>query len=530
MPFTPTVFANNGPPSMEDVELNKLGGGIQTAQATAESALAAAQAAIPAPSSPPSGYYLQWDGSAWVATAVTTGALAIGWFNVKDYGALGNGRQNGRGGAMTSGSATLTDTTNTPFASTDVGKTIVVVGAGTGGAPLSTTISAYTSASQVTLAAAAATTVSNTSYSWGTDDTAAIASALAAVPNTSTVKGGTVYFPPGSYLITSGLTSNAPNLRLLGAAGPGGGRPAQGTSHIIVAHEGMWGFTYNPSASSTQVQGITVEYLHFDGPGNTCQQSAYPAANTDVTLPAALGGGAAGGGLRIRRTNNSVLRSVTVSDFKNSTGIQHGGGTNQSMYAEMITVRAIRCFLGLDDDETSGTRLVGGYFDWDNGGDPNNERMIAGGYASDNYPVQKFTTGIRIRRSDSTGQNNSSSFRSFGTILQSYATLVDVQGQASQTNSHEFWGARCEIWQDYAFRFRYNGGHVLFPTMNNFVVASANSAGSFGTGVQVDTGVQNVAFATQVTGSMASVVGGAGVAAITYIAKTTTAGAGAYSS
>lgn len=68
--------------------------------------------------------------------------------------------------AMTSGSAVLTATATNettaaaPFAATDVGRRIIVQGAGVAGAPLDTTISTYTSASSVTLAVNAATTVS----------------------------------------------------------------------------------------------------------------------------------------------------------------------------------------------------------------------------------------------------------------------------------------------------------------------------------------------------------------------------------
>ena len=68
--------------------------------------------------------------------------------------------------AMTSGSAVLTATATNesiaaaPFAAGDVGKRVIVQGAGVAGAPLDTTIIAITSASAVTLAATASTTVS----------------------------------------------------------------------------------------------------------------------------------------------------------------------------------------------------------------------------------------------------------------------------------------------------------------------------------------------------------------------------------
>lgn len=69
-------------------------------------------------------------------------------------------------GVMNSGFGTLTSATGS-FSSGDVGKVIVVAGAGVAGANLSTTISGYTSPTQVTLAASASTTVGAATVSWG---------------------------------------------------------------------------------------------------------------------------------------------------------------------------------------------------------------------------------------------------------------------------------------------------------------------------------------------------------------------------
>jgi hypothetical protein len=63
-------------------------------------------------------------------------------------------------GAITSGDNTYTSAT-AQFTADDVGKSIVVAGAGASGADLSTTIASYTSATEVELTASASTTVSN---------------------------------------------------------------------------------------------------------------------------------------------------------------------------------------------------------------------------------------------------------------------------------------------------------------------------------------------------------------------------------
>lgn len=93
----------------------------------------------------------------------------------EDFGAVGDG-QRVVDGAMTSGLAVLTSA-SASFVAADVGKKIVVLGAGAGSITLETTIASRQSANQVTLSSSASTTVSNALVIWGTDDTAAFAAA-----------------------------------------------------------------------------------------------------------------------------------------------------------------------------------------------------------------------------------------------------------------------------------------------------------------------------------------------------------------
>lgn len=99
-------------------------------------------------------------------------------YYVEDYGAVGDGVEH-TDGAMASGSTTLTSTAGT-FTNADVGKTILVNKAAASGQALVTTISAFVSATQVTLSAANASggAVSSAVYCYGTDDTAALQSAI----------------------------------------------------------------------------------------------------------------------------------------------------------------------------------------------------------------------------------------------------------------------------------------------------------------------------------------------------------------
>ena len=96
--------------------------------------------------------------------------------SIADYGAKCNEA------TFTDGSISATSTTfntsSSHFVSGDVGKVIRVSGAGAAGAMLVTTIASYTSATQVSLTAAASTTVaSGATWDYGTDDTTAIQNA-----------------------------------------------------------------------------------------------------------------------------------------------------------------------------------------------------------------------------------------------------------------------------------------------------------------------------------------------------------------
>lgn len=101
------------------------------------------------------------------------------------FGVKGDARKLA-GGAITSGTATLT-VAGAGFTAADVGKYIEVAGAGAAGALLCTTIAAWISATQVTLAANAGTTVAAAAVLFATNDTAAINLALA--------QGRTIYAP-----------------------------------------------------------------------------------------------------------------------------------------------------------------------------------------------------------------------------------------------------------------------------------------------------------------------------------------------
>ncbi len=106
-------------------------------------------------------------------------------------------------GTMTPSSPVL-NSADGEFRVTDVGKTIVVNGAGPGGIPLKTTIVSRQSATQVTLGVAASPAVSSLPaiYYYGTDDKGAFQSAI---NQTAAAGGGRILLGLKNYLISDKL-------------------------------------------------------------------------------------------------------------------------------------------------------------------------------------------------------------------------------------------------------------------------------------------------------------------------------------
>lgn len=154
-------------------------------------------------------------------TATGTGAVArsvasrLGEvISVKDFGAVGDVIAVTGNTSITSSAAVLT-VVGASFTANDVGKYIQVPGAGAAGATLVSTISAYTSATQVTLADNAGTTLSAVSktVTYYTDDTAAVQAAIDAAMSS----GKKLRVPPGVYACDALNFDHAIGLHMEGA-------------------------------------------------------------------------------------------------------------------------------------------------------------------------------------------------------------------------------------------------------------------------------------------------------------------------
>jgi len=146
----------------------------------------------------------------WLGTVNGQGFGYPWQFFVKAYGARGDGIML-TDAAMSASSAVLTSA-SANFTSADAGKHILVNNAGSAPAAdtsggLFTTIASVQSSTQVTLAAAAARSVSSMTAMYGTDDTAAIQSAMNALMTYSGFSGQPYYaellFEPAVYVLAS---------------------------------------------------------------------------------------------------------------------------------------------------------------------------------------------------------------------------------------------------------------------------------------------------------------------------------------
>jgi hypothetical protein len=205
--------------------------------------------------------------------------------SVAAYGAKGDVLEV-HDGVTTSGSTTVTSASGY-FTQGDVGKLIYIQGAGTAGALLATTIAGVTSSTSITIGTAAAASLTSRKILWGTDDSTAIAAAIAATTGVQTGNRGSynpgrygsiVYFPPGRYLhggitldLRTSLIGDGHHKSVL-VLKPGtnahcitGGTAASNSADFLtIMHMGIDGTKNYRTTASTAYHGI---YLYQDNDG-----------------------------------------------------------------------------------------------------------------------------------------------------------------------------------------------------------------------------------------------------------------------
>jgi hypothetical protein len=265
--------------------------------------------------------------AATVAQTVATGALVL---NVHDYGATGNYRS-ATTGAMTAGSAVLTDASGT-FSAADVGKLITVVGAGSS-ADLSTTIASVQNATQATLTVSASTTVSGAGYGYGSDDGAALNAAITAAGTL----GATVYLPPGGYAVGSAIAP-ASNVAVVGA-GIG--------ASIVYPFGTVAAFQFLASLASP-LTSFTLAHLSIDGvrqvgPYNVSIKGVFTQYCSACTFEDLIIRNTVATGMGADfLTNGTVIHAVRVVNCGrlNQGGVSGGGGNGIGVGTGKSTVEA----------------------------------------------------------------------------------------------------------------------------------------------------------------------------------------------
>ena len=119
---------------------------------------------------------------------------------LKQFGAWGDCRNLGNT-SIDAASTTVTNTVDAPFVKTDVGAKIWLIGANTDGGVLETTVTAYVSASEITVADAAVTEQTDGRCVIAHDDTMALTGALNYISKKAGYVGGTnLFLGDGHYL------------------------------------------------------------------------------------------------------------------------------------------------------------------------------------------------------------------------------------------------------------------------------------------------------------------------------------------
>lgn len=251
-----------------------------------------------------------------VSVAYQSVVNAGAWvFDVRKYGAKGDG-QSAIDGAMTNGQAVLTCASG-PFKASDVGKAIMVKGALTSGATtLVTTITGFTSATQVTLGASATLTVTNALVLWATDDTAALQATINAAHAYGQLWGtGIMWVPPSG----NGTFYGVAGALVAGGATKANGQlviPIQATTgvkvNLIILGATDGGATRHWEQKIPQLSGSTL--VSFGVWANATAQTNAMNANGAV---ACISGqtGANGYGTDALVYNNTLLRMQNIQVY-----------------------------------------------------------------------------------------------------------------------------------------------------------------------------------------------------------------------
>lgn len=207
-------------------------------------------------------------------------------FNVKNYGAKGDWQSSNNGATTTSTTQTCSDCN---FTQADVGKTICGATLATTELPC-TTISTVTNATTIITAGAATNTFSPQTFAWGTNNDAAITSAVAGAIAASKAKiivgnlgvisaTPAVYFPAGGYgICNAGLSFGASSLDGITVHGDG---PEQSIIYALTGcnyNTGTGVIAFTGSVNYGFLYGLTLDGMNGNN-ATVGSSSVYLAAS-----------------------------------------------------------------------------------------------------------------------------------------------------------------------------------------------------------------------------------------------------------
>lgn len=247
-------------------------------------------------------------------------------FNVEVFGAKPDGK-NIYDVVTTNTSATITSA-SANFTAADVGKTILVNGAGTSGAVLRTTIASFTNSTTVVLTVTASASLTADTTIYGTDNTASIQRAINAC---DAALGGTVYFPTGIYILSSavGGTGNS-QLNI-----PFDAATKNRKDILLKGQERSGGLPtpYAAGSSTPMVQSGVILYSTVTGSGNTpavisSNSIANSANRTDLSLE----------NITIKVFTNNGNTAISMNGV-NGLGFQTNSGTKVTITPDVVLAR-----------------------------------------------------------------------------------------------------------------------------------------------------------------------------------------------
>jgi len=302
---------------------------------------------------------------------------------------------------------------------------------------------------------------------------------IQAALNACSGSGLKVVIPPGSYTLTSGLTSNCTNLEFRGVSGTGDEISSSTASTVcpvtIVVPSGAVGFTFNPSGSSTNFRGPTIRDICF------------------------VGASGATGGIRILRTNNFTIDHVGASYFSGSGayGIFSDGTGNFNQYGVISNSTLAGNNIDIKTFANKGLRIAFNHLD----NAANGSAPTAG------------TKGIYFN-CPSSGQDET--HQVIGNVIVGSDILIDSEcGQNDMIGFNRF-----ENFTTAAIRLQQlnsntaNGTQIFGGSINNFI------NGSVGTGVIVASGVSNARVDIQDVASVATAISDSGSSTVYFVNKT----------